>query len=710
MTRVKRGGLAVFRHFSPEVRLRRFSASTAAAIAALLSAAPAFAEDIQEIVVTGTGLGAARGDSAYDVVTIDRARLETVASGRIEDVLRDAAGFQQFRRSDSRSANPTSQGATLRGLGGNASSRALVLLDGVPMVDPFGGWVAFPALDPIRLGQIRVTRGGGTGAFGPGALAGTVELSSAGPNDMSPVWGGLAYGSRDSIEADAGVSGEMAGGFASIAGGYQRGDGFVPIVGENRGAVDGRAKYEQYSVAARAVIPVGDDTELQANGLGFHDSRTRGQRFTANVNSGADASVRLVGRGRWGWEALAYVQMREFSNEFGSIDDTRSTTNQTLDQYNVPATGLGGRLEIRPPVGEGIELRLGTDIRALSGQTKEHYTYVAGLPTRGRETGGKTTTLGAFAEASVDLGDRVTLTGGGRVDRWWIRGGFLDERTLATGAAITDVDYADRSGTRPTGRAGIAIRPTEAITLRSAAYLGWRLPTLNELYRPFRVGADATAANAGLKPERVKGIDGGVDFRPLPGVRLSATAFWNRLEDGIANVTIARGPGTFPGVGFVSAAGAYRRRENLDSIRSRGIEIDGSVALSAWRLSASYAYTDARVMASGLAAVLDGLRPAQTPKHNASATVGYEPEGGPRGALTLRYVGSQFEDDQNLRALDDAVTLDAYASVPVMPALRVEARAENIADARVEAGISGGNIVERATPRTFWIGLRYGGR
>jgi hypothetical protein len=44
-----------------------------------------------------------------------------------------------------------------------------------------------------------------------------------------------------------------------------------------------------------------------------------------------------------------------------------------------------------------------------------------------------------------------------------------------------------------------------------------------------------------------------------------------------------------------------------------------------------------------------------------------------------------------------------------MAGLAIEARAENIGDARVEAGISGADIVERATPRTLWIGLRFGG-
>ena len=120
--------------------------------------------DAPAIIVTGRGLPPPPGTPAYGSVVIGRERLMDSASGRIETVLGDVAGFQQFRRSDSRSANPSAQGVTLRALGGNASSRTLMLLDGVPLADPFFGYIPFGALAPERLSVVRVTRGGGSGA------------------------------------------------------------------------------------------------------------------------------------------------------------------------------------------------------------------------------------------------------------------------------------------------------------------------------------------------------------------------------------------------------------------------------------------------------------------------------------------------------------------------------------------------------------------
>jgi outer membrane receptor protein involved in Fe transport len=667
-----------------------------------LFAGAAFAQE-PEIVVTGHGLQAGLGENAYDVTEIGRDRLDHSASARLEDVLRDVPGFQQFRRSDARTANPTSQGATLRALGGNASSRALLILDGVPQTDPFGGWIPWPAYDPRRLGRIRVVRGGGSGANGPGALAGTIELDSAAPTPSAA----LAYGSRDSFDAFAGLGGALGEGFVSLAGSIAKGDGFVPVVARQRGPADRAAPYEQASLAARAVAPLSATAELQANLSAFTDRRERGTAFSEIGTRGADASLRLVGRGRLPFAALVYVQVRDFANRFAAVSASRAAATETLDQYSVPAAGLGARAEIRPVTGP-FELRLGADWRSTSGRTQELFQFVQGAPTRGRVAGGGSATFGGFAEAGWEHG-ALTLTGGGRLDRWRIADGSLRERLLAGGSALTDIRFPDRSGWEPTARAGLAWRAGPAITLRAAAYLGWRLPTLNELYRPFRVGTDATAANAALAPERLRGLEAGFELRPARAARIGVTIFANRLTDAIANVTLGQGPGLFPGVGFVAAGGQYRMRANVDAIASRGVEIDGSVEIGRFRLAAGYSFADARLQASGASAALDGLRPAQTPRHSLTASLAWQNGRGVYASAGGRYVSGQYEDDLNRQLIPGAVTFDALAELPLGHGLAIEARGENLTDEEVVAGISGAGIVERATPRTLWLGLRWRG-
>ncbi len=661
----------------------------------------------EDIVVLGEPLARPVSERAFATSYAD---VTQVPGFRLENALRDIPGLQQFRRSDARSANPTSQGITLRGLGGNASSRALVLLDGVPQSDPFGGYVSWPGYDALTLSSARIRRGGGSGAEGSGAIAGTVELLSDGNSEA--ISAALAYGSRDSISADATVRQKLGAGHLSIGASYQSGDGFIPIIAGQRGSIDRRAAYEQAGLAVRFVAPLSDDTELQASVRAFTDERERGFAFSENSNDGADASIRLVNRSSdgWQWSALGYVQIRSLQTSFGGVAADRNSVRRVFEQFNVPSTGLGARFEVRPAVGDDLELRIGGDWRHTSGETKENFFFQNGRPLRNRFAGGQTDTLGGYIDASWQASDRLILTGSGRLDRWSISDGFRREVNIG-GSTRSDAQFADRSDWEATGRAGFVYDAGNTVKLRGAAYLGWRLPTLNELFRPFRVGPDATAANENLIPERLRGAEIGADF-DLGSVDMGVTLFYNRLDNAIANVTLDNGPGLFPGVGFVSGAGIYRQRQNLDTITSKGIELDATfyledmIDLEGADITLGYSYIDAEVRGAGDSAFLTGLRPAQVPWHNASGSFRWDSDAGIKLSLTGRYIGSQFDDDANSRILDDAFIMDAFAAYELTDNLTLELRGENMFDARVETAISSSGIVERAQPRTFWLGLR----
>jgi outer membrane receptor protein involved in Fe transport len=352
---------------------------------------------------------------------------------------------------------------------------------------------------------------------------------------------------------------------------------------------------------------------------------------------------------------------------------------------------------------EGIELRLGADSRRTTGESREFFSYVDGDPSRRRAAGGDSWTAGAFAEASAELGG-ATVTGGARIDHWTITNGHLFEQTIATSAVLTDTNDPSRGGWLPTARGGVTAPIGAGFSVRSAAYLGWRMPTLNELFRPFRAGSDATAANSDLDPEGLVGAEAGFEYAHGP-LHLSLTGFVNRLKDAIANVTMGHGPGTFPGVGFVGAGGTYFVRENVDAVKVRGIEASADWTDGPWFVRAGASFTHARMHGEETSAFLDGLRPAQTPNFGGTLAVGWENDR--RSAqLVLRRVGAQFDDDLNIDVLKGATTLDAFASWPLTRRLEVVARAENLTNALVMAGINGDDSIERATPRTLWIGLR----
>ena len=638
--------------------------SRAVSLSLLAVATPSLAatqgdDQAQAIIVTGRGLDPGLGEDVYDVTRIDRARLDHSPSNRLEDVLRDVPGFQQFRRSDSRSANPTSQGATLRALGGNASSRALLILDGVPLSDPFGGWISWPALDPRRLGQVRVVRGGGTGANGPGALAGTIELASAAPDELGGLSAGLAYGSRDSFDAFAGCRRAARRRLRQRSPPPgRRATASSRSIEDQRGPADRPSPYRQGSVAVRAVTPVSAGLELQANLAAFTDARERGTAFSEIDTDGADGSLRLVGRGALPFSALVYVQVRDFSNQFAAVNADRTVATQTLDQYSVPSTGLGARVELRPLTGP-LELRVGADWRETEGRTQELFQFVAGAPTRGRVAGGRTRTIGGFAEAGWEHGD-LTLSGGGRIDRWWIEQGSLRERFLATGAPITDTHFPDRGGWEATGRAGLAWRagrrlhPARRRLSRLAAADAERaLPPVPGRRRRDRRQCRARARTGGRRGSRPRSVA----RRTARGSASPCSPTGSRTRS--RNVTLGSGPGVFPGVGFVAAGGQFRQRQNVDAIVSRGVEVDAEPGLRALadrrrlQLRRRRGPRRRRGAAARRAAAGAGAAPQR---------LGHPRLGGGDGALaslTARYVGDQYEDDLNRQLIPDAFTLDA---------------------------------------------------
>jgi vitamin B12 transporter len=673
-------------------------ASVAPLALPLLSLAMPSALCAQEIVVVGAGLEQTPAAPAYNVQTIARDRLLETASGRLEDALSSAAGFQQFRRSDSRSSNPSAQGVTLRALGGNATSRTLVLLDGVPMADPFFGFIPFSAIAPERLASARVTRGGGAGAFGAGSVAGTIELESANADQLGLFQTSLAGNDRGETELTGTLAPRLGEGFAVISGRWDRGKGFWTTPVNQRVPASARASFDSWSAGLRAVAPLAKDIELQMRGLVFEDRRTL--RFTGadTAATGQDASVRLVGRGDWAFDVLAYVQARNFSN----IVISSTSFRKTLDQRATPSTGIGGKAELRPPVGRNHLLRFGADVRLNHGDMAEDaYSAVTGLVTARRRAGGRTGDLGLFVEDDWTLGP-VVLTAGARADRWSIRNGYFVETTPA-GAPTTNLAFSRRSGWQSSFRGGAVITATDTLSLRAAAYTGLRLPTLNELYRPFNVVAPrsgggvtitSTQRNDALRIEELEGFEAGLDLTVRPGISFSATAFDNRIRHAIANVTLG-----------ISGNTVNRQRQNVDAVHARGIEAGTRFKAGKLTFDGSLAYTDAAMRASGASALLDGKRPAQTPRWAGTATVSYRPATRWALAMTLRHTGSQFEDDLETDLLPSATTLDAFAQVPLRGSLSLVLRAENLGGETIVTRLQDGSI-DIGTPRTFWAGIR----
>lgn len=665
---------------------------------------------LSEIVVTAARLPPAAADAAFSVVRLDQAVL--ARSTRLDEALRSVPAVSLFRRTSSLAANPTTQGISLRAIAPSGAGRTLVTLDGVPLNDPFGGWVIWSQAAPEMLERVDIVRGAGAGPYGAGALTGTIALSErdrGGVLDASVIERGGARlaGSGSTMLGPVGVT---------LSGLYETSNGYTPVRGSAAGAADTPLDLDSRSAALRVDAPL-DGLHLHGATLSLRAATWEEDRGSGLLNTRANASglslsataAKAPDPNGYGWRLQAWRIDSNLANSSASISADRSSTTPANDQYKTPATGWGLNAALRRRVaqigGGRLEWEVGADARFNDGQTQEYYTYVGQGFTRERVAGGETSVVGAYVDGSWTGGPWL-VAGGLRLDQWKNENGFRLERLIATGVPSADVRFEDRSGEVGSARLAVRRQLTPDVSARVAAYSGFRPATLNELYRPFRVGNDQTVANADLKPEVLTGVETGLAF-DRDGLTWGASLFWNRIEDAIVNVTVGEGPGTFPRAGFVPAGGVLRQRQNAGTIEATGIELTARQGLrGGLTLSGAVSVTDARMEGGSAAPQLTGLRPAQAPIWSATAGLDWRATDRLTLAIEARYESKRFEDDLNRRALAPAVAVDVRAERRIADKAALWLAADNLFDADVEVSMTGGGVAGYAPPRTLRLGLR----
>ena len=235
----------------------------------------------------------------------------------------------------------------------------------------------------------------------------------------------------------------------------------------------------------------------------------------------------------------------------------------------MPVTALGFAGSSTWVDRSGGSTPVGADARDIRGETREDYAYAAGTYLDQRYAGGRQDFAGLFAERSQPLGPNVHAVAGLRLDRWEDSDGHIRTQALASATLLSETRYPTRAGTELSPSAGLAWQATGALRFHVAAQHAFRQPTLNELYRPFRVGTTTTLANAALATEHADTAEVGAAWS-RDHVDLTLTGFGARLTNPVANVTLAEGPGTFPLFGTLPAGSVGQKRLNLGRVDTLG--------------------------------------------------------------------------------------------------------------------------------------------
>lgn len=663
------------------------------------------------ISVTATRSALPLADPTASVSTVERARLRRSGARTLDDVLRSIPGFSLFRRLGSGAAHPTTQGVSLRGIGPSGTSRALVLVDGVPLNDPFGGWVHWNSIAGETIERVEVVRGSGASLWGNSAMGGVIGVVTRAPDRNA---GGFVAegGERGGARTEGWVSRRFGDTSAIVDGRWFR-SGDYPLIREDaRGPVDvpGGSEHGLGGLAVQHRLSAGSRVRLVARG--FHDDRDNGTPYTHNETTKGFFRTGLDVDAAGGTvSADVFSNIQEFSSTFSAVAADRTSELPAADQFAVPSTSVGGSLvwsATAPGAMARHRLVGGVDALWVNGKSKELARFIDGAFTRRRDGGATQAMGGVFVEDVFAATPRLDVTAALRLDYWETYDGFRREDALDTGQPLADRRLDGRSETLVSPRLGLAYEVAGSLWLRSAIYRGFRAPTINEQVRPFRVRNDITEANEGLDAEKLFGVEGGFDYE-AGRLRSSATVFWNEIDDPIFNVTVGQGGAVVEPCGFVPEGGVCRQRRNLGRTSIVGVEAETGVAIGrGFSTSLAYLWSDGEIRSADDEPSLVGNRLPQVPRHQGTIAFDYDGGGPWRASLQVRVVGEQYEDDANTRTLDRFAAVDAFVARRLGAGFEVFAAAENLFDETIESGRTSDGVVSIAAPRLVRAGIRYG--
>ena len=654
-----------------------------------------FATSQERVVVTATRIESRLGDVANSEVALDSEDLSATPALTLDDKLRQIPGFSLFRRTGSRTANPTTLGVSLSGLGSSGASRALVLEDGVPLNDPFGGWIYWDRIPQQALASAELARRGESSLYGGDALSGAIQFLTRQPQGPDVALE-VSYGTENTPDLSLWTGTRVGLWDVALDAELFHTGGYIPVPSSIRGSVDTRANSQDAVVDCTIGLRLGEKGRVFGRTSYFTEDRDNGTRLQTNDTqlgnavAGVDAPLGNAGT----ISARAYGSAQSYSQNFSSIAANRMTESLT-DQQRVPSQQGGGSLFWSRAAGSRQTLGLGASADEVIGSSHENF-FPSGTHTAFQTSGGRQRAVAAYGEDIFRMTSRWTATASFRFDD--VRN--FDAATVRTPFAppgpVVTTPFADRTDTAFSPRLSLLYSANKHLSLTASGYRSFRSPTLNELFRSFRMGNVLTEANAKLNPERLTGAEAGASVRTFSEkLTLRGNFFWNDVTDPIESVTLTTTPTLIT-----------EQRENLGRTRSRGFELDAESRLNKrLEISGGYQYVAATVVSFPANTALVGLDVPEVPRNQFTVQARYWHPSSFVLSVEGRFVGRQFDDSRNQFLLPRYFALDLLVAHSLGRGVEAFAAFENLFDQRYYVELTPTPML--GPPIQARVGLRY---
>ena len=649
----------------------------------------------EEVTVSVTRTESRLSETPASVVVLKRETIEQTAAQTVDDSLRQVAGFTLFRRSSSKTSNPTTQGANLRGISGSGASRTAVLFDGLSLNDAFGGWTYWTRVPKIAVEQAEVLRGGASQFYGDTALSGAVNLLSAKAEENQPIFRAeTSAGLQKTFDGSIFTAYGKRGWFFDLALESFQTRGYIPIAKEEHGAADSEANSRHNNGLLTLGKRFGDTARIFARGNLFSERRDNGTNLTRNrtyfrqAAIGADFANKKIGA----FQFRSFLETQVYDQTFSAVSFDRNT--ETLSRIQrVPSKAFGANLFWTNAFGKHT-LASSFEFRQVRG-TSDETVFINNRAASLVSAGGRERIFSVFVQDFWRVTKKLNINFGARFDIWKNYDALQSIKTLAINETLI-VNFSDRNESAVSPRIAALYQINENFSLYAAYSKSFRAPTLNELYRAFRVGNVLTQANENLKAERADTIEAGVNFIGLQKkLSLRTNVFVTEVSNPVVSITLTTTPNLIT-----------RQRQNVGKTRVRGLEIDAEYLLRKdLRFSTSYLLVDSRVAEFPANINLVGKFLPQIPKQQLTFQAFYRPRTKLSFSLQARLSDAQFEDDLNTLRLRPFFTLDAFASYRLRKNLEIFTAVENVFNNRYDIGLTPNRTV--AAPRFVRVGLRF---
>lgn len=647
----------------------------------------------EEVTVSVTKTESRLSETPASIVVLNRENLNATAAQTVDEALRQVAGFTLFRRSSSKTANPTTQGANLRGIGGSGAARTAVLFDGVSLNDAFGGWTYWTRIPPIAIEQAEILRGGASSIYGNAALSGAVNLETS--RSETPILrfqtsGGTQKTFDGSIFTAYGKRGWK---IDLAAEAFQTG-GYIPVATKERGIVDTKANSRRQNALLTIERRFNENLRIFARGNLFAERRDNGTSLTGNRTYFRQTVFGTnFNREKFGtFQFRSAIENQIYDQTFSAISNNRNTETRSRIQ-RVPSQAANASLFWTKSFGNHAASAL-IELKQVRGFSDESV-FANNRVTTLIGAGGKEQTFRFFAQDFWRINAKLNLNFGAGFDVWENKNALSTTRNVALNQTMVS-SFPSRRQRSFSPRIGAIYQINQNFAVLGSYTKSFRAPTLNELYRAFRVGNVLTLANENLIAERADTFETGLNFTGFERkLTVRGNVFRTEISNPVANITLNFTPNLIT-----------RQRQNVGKTRALGLEIDAEFTpLKNLRLSASFLAVDSRITDFPVnPLLLDKFLP-QIPRRQITFQAFYRPTAKLAFSMQGRISDAQFEDDLNSLRLRPLATFDTLISYRFFKKAEIFTALENIFNARYDIGLTPNRNI--SAPRFVRVGLRY---